>query len=127
MMVLKCNRCGSTDLDKSNEANDEQAYCNGCNGLMDIDMECDLIEKAKSEEEYVSSLENLLIFMCQTYEEIEQVLFKLANEGNEALFKVPRIQGTVNTIPIAQLAKMTFVTPKYGFKTIKEEILKKQS
>ncbi len=44
MIILKCLRCGSTDLDKSNEANEEQVYCNGCKGLLDIDFECDLVE-----------------------------------------------------------------------------------
>lgn len=77
-------------------------------------------------EEYIQSLENLIIFMCQTYEDQEQVLFKLAKEGNDALFKVPRIQCTANTIPIAQLAKVKFEQPKYGFKDVKEEILRKR-
>ncbi len=71
-------------------------------------------------------LENLLIFMCQTYEETEQVLLKLSKEGNEALFKVPRIQGIANTIPIAQIAKIKFEQPKHGFKNVKEEILRKR-
>lgn len=78
------------------------------------------------QDKYIESLENLLIFMCQTHEECENVLFELSKEGNEALFKVPRIQGTSNTIPIAQLAKIEFKQPAYGFKDIKNEILKKR-
>lgn len=78
-------------------------------------------------EEYIHSLENLLIFMCATYEETEQVLYKLSKSGNNALFEVPRIQGTPNIIPIAQLAKIKFEQPKHGFKDIKNEILRKRS
>lgn len=79
------------------------------------------------QEEYIHSLENLIIFMCKTYEETEQVLLKLAEGGNNALFEVPRIQGISNIIPIAQLAKIKFEQPKYGFKDVKIEILKKRN
>ena len=77
-------------------------------------------------EEYIHSLENLLIFMCQTYEETEHVLLKLSEGGNNALFEVPRIQGTSNIIPISQLSKIKFEQPKYGFKDVKNEILRKR-
>lgn len=80
----------------------------------------------EDKEEYTNSLENLLIFMCQTYEDEEKALFALAKQGNNALFEVPRIQGTRNTIPISQIAKLKFDTPKYGFKEIKQIILKKR-
>ena len=53
------------------------------------------------EENYVKSLENLLIFMCKTYSSIEETLLKLAEEDNEALFKVPLIQGNINFINIS--------------------------
>ena len=80
-----------------------------------------------NKEEYINSLENLLIFMCATYEDTEKVLLKLAEGGNNALFEVPRIQGTPNIIPIAQLAKIKFEQPKYGFKDVENEILRKRS
>lgn len=78
------------------------------------------------QDKYIESLENLLIFMCKTYVDSEKVLFELAKDGNNALFEVPRIQGTVNTIQIAQLAEIEFQHPEYGFKDIKNEILKKR-
>lgn len=76
--------------------------------------------------EYIDSLENLLIFMCQTYEENEKALLLLAKQGNQAFFNVPRIQGTVNTVSIARIAEAEFKTPKYGFNDVKKEILQKR-
>lgn len=78
-------------------------------------------------DKYIHSLENLLIFMCQTYEEQEKVLFSLARQGNDALHKVPRIQGTPNIISISQLADMEFQNPEFGFMEIRNEIDKKRS
>lgn len=76
--------------------------------------------------EYINSLENLLIFMCQTYTENEKALLLLAKQGNEAFFNVPRIQGTVNTISIARIAEVEFQKPKHGFNDVKKEILQKR-
>lgn len=80
-----------------------------------------------SKDEYIQSLENLLIFMCQTYEEQENDLFALAKQGNDAILKVARIQGTANLIPIAQMAKFKFERPKHGFEEVKEEIQNKRN
>lgn len=77
-------------------------------------------------EDYIESLEDVIIFFCQTYEEQEEVLFDLAKEGNEVLFKVPRIQGLINTIAIKQLSEITFETPKMGLPEIKDQIIKRK-
>lgn len=78
-------------------------------------------------DEYIKSLENLLIFMCKTYDGIEDELTKLSQEGNTALFKVPLVQGTVNKINIHHLGKMECKKHLYSFKEIKNEILRKES
>lgn len=75
------------------------------------------------EREYIESLENLLIFMCQTYEETQQSLRELyKEEKNEALFKIPTIQGTGNSIGIMRLAQTEFIHPKHGFVEIEKEL-----
>lgn len=76
------------------------------------------------EKEYIKSLENLLIFMCQTHEETWEVLHRLAKEEGitKPILEVPTIQGLGNLIPIAQLAKIEFETPKYGFRQVIEKI-----
>lgn len=77
-------------------------------------------------DEYVKSLENLLIFMCKSYDEIETELVKLAEKDNETLFKVPLIQGTFHKVNIHQLGQIKFESPLYNFKDIKNEILRKK-
>lgn len=71
-------------------------------------------------DDYVGSLEELLIFMCQTYEEMQDSLLELAKEGNEAFTKVPMIQGYSNTMGISQIAKLKFRTPKIGLAEVFE-------
>lgn len=78
-------------------------------------------------DEYIKSLENLLIFMCKTYDGIEDELMKLSKEGNDALFKVPLIQGTINKINVHQLGKMDYKKSLYSFKDIKNEIIRKEN
>ncbi|MDU2121927.1 MAG: hypothetical protein E7E64_05270 [Clostridium celatum] len=77
-------------------------------------------------DEYIKSLENLLIFMCKTYDDIEMELVKLAQKDNDALFKVPLVQGTNHKINIHQLGRIEFQEPLYNFKDIKNEILRKR-
>lgn len=76
--------------------------------------------------DYIQSLENILVFMCQSYEEQEKVLFELAKEGNDALHKTPRIQGMANTISIAQIADVEFEKPPMNFMEIKDEIIRRR-
>lgn len=64
---------------------------------------------------YVESLEELLIFMCQTYEDIQNSLLDLSKEGNNAFIKVPMIQGLSNTITVSRISKLKFRTPKHSF------------
>lgn len=78
-------------------------------------------------DEYINSLENLLIFMCQTHENQQKTLLALAKNGNNAYFEIPQIQGTGNLIPIAQIATIDFNHPTYGFNEVKNEILRKRS
>lgn len=71
------------------------------------------------EEEYVKSLENVLIFMCKTYDEIEKELVKLVEkENNKAFFKVPRVQGINHVVNISKIGKLKFEQPLYNFKDI---------
>lgn len=78
-------------------------------------------------DKYIESLESLLVFMCQTHEEWHEELRKLAaEEGNQAFFKMPMIQGTSNRIGISQLSKVEFKTPEYGFYEVFQEMKKKQ-
>lgn len=79
------------------------------------------------QDKYIHSLENLLIFMCQTYETQESTLRSLARQGNNAFYKVPMIQGGSNIESISQLANMNFQHPELGFREIKDEIAKKRS
>lgn len=80
------------------------------------------------EKDYIESLENLLIFMCQTYEETEKVLLKLAREeNNNAFMSVPKIQGSTNTIGIKRLSDLSFKHPRYGFNEIEKEIKRRRS
>ncbi|WP_338894880.1 hypothetical protein [Clostridium perfringens] len=72
-------------------------------------------------EEYIKSLESLMIFMCKTYDGIEDCLVKLLKEkNNEAFFEIPRIQGTNHIINISKIGKLNFEEPNYGFKDILE-------
>lgn len=74
-------------------------------------------------DEYVESLENLLIFMCQTYEDMQKSLMDLyKEEQNEAAFKTPMIQGTGNIIGISKIADLKFNQPSLGFHAIFEKI-----
>lgn len=80
------------------------------------------------EKDYIESLENLLIFMCQTYEETERELLKLAKEEeNDAFMKMPKIQGTRNSIGISRIAYQGFQHPKYGFQEVAKEIQRRRS
>ncbi|MDK0621678.1 hypothetical protein QTH47_12700 [Clostridium perfringens] len=74
-------------------------------------------------EEYIKSLENLLIFMCNSYDKIDNSLVELAEkEHNYACFEVPRIQGLYHVINISKIGKLEFEEPTYGFKEVLEII-----
>lgn len=75
-----------------------------------------------NKDEYIHSLENLLIFMCRTYEERTDILLELGKRGNDAFMHVPTIQGTVNVIAISQLADMEFQEPKHGFQDVQRKL-----
>lgn len=75
------------------------------------------------DKEYIQSLENLLIFMCQTYEEQHEAVLVLAKEGNkEPLLKIPRIQGSHQLSGIRHLSQLEFVKPNHSFKDVVEKI-----
>ncbi|MBL4952199.1 hypothetical protein JK635_08250 [Neobacillus sp. YIM B02564] len=60
-----------------------------------------------TEKEYVQMLENLVVFLCQTYEKIHKTaLEECKKNGNEFAFKMPTIQGTPNVIAINRIAKL---------------------
>ena len=70
-------------------------------------------------EEYIKSLENLLIFMCKTYDDIDNELLRLANEeNNRAFFEVPRVQGLYHVVNISKIGELEFEEPLYSFKDV---------
>jgi len=85
-------------------------------------------EQPLNQEEYIHSLENALIFMCQTYKENFDTLFKLMKEeGNEAFWKYSTIQGSPNVFAVEALSKLKFQQPVHGFPCIRKEIERKRS
>lgn len=82
-------------------------------------------EKAMSADvsEYVASLENLLIFMCQSHEDVFHTLTRLAaEEQNKAILSVPKVQGIKNGLSISKIAKMTFTPPPMDFAKVAERM-----
>lgn len=80
-------------------------------------------EETFNKEEYIKSLENLLIFMCNSYDKIDNSLVELAEkEHNYTWFEVPRIQGLYHVIQISKIGKLKFEEPNYGFKEVLEII-----
>lgn len=75
------------------------------------------------DKEYVQSLENLLVFMCQTYEEQQGVVRELAKEGNkEPLMRIPKIQGYFQLSAIRELSEMDFNVPQHSFKDVVDKM-----
>lgn len=80
-------------------------------------------EETFDKEEYIKSLENLLIFMCNSYDKIDNSLVKLVEkEHNYTCFEVPRIQGLYHVINISKMGELEFEEPNYGFKEVLEII-----
>lgn len=91
-------------------------------GEMDI-MNKTILKDNLNKEEYIESLENLLIFMCKTYDDIDNTLVNLAEkEHNYTCFEVPRIQGLYHVINITKIGNLEFKEPSYGFKEVLEII-----
>lgn len=83
-------------------------------------------EPEPDKDEYIESLENLLIYMCSHERETVAILRRLAREdGNPALTKIPMVQGLSNTAGIGQLSKMDFHSPTHGFLEIAEQLKRK--
>lgn len=79
------------------------------------------------QEDYIKSLENLLIFICGTHTEWERILLELAKEkGNDAFFQLPVIQGTSNSVGISLISKLPFTQPNHGFADVYYEMQKRQ-
>lgn len=81
-----------------------------------------------NQEEYVHSLENALIFMCQTYQVNHDALLNLLrNKGNEAYWEFATIQGSPNVFAVDSLSKLPFEQPKHGFGQILKEVERKRN
>ncbi len=81
----------------------------------------------EEQEMYVESLENLLIYMCDSYTVVLDKLLELGHtEGNKAYMQVPTIQGSINRTPIRQLGKLEFNLPQHGFKDVYSKISDKR-
>lgn len=79
------------------------------------------------QEEYIHSLENALIFMCQTYQENHDALLQLLRkDGNEAFWQFATIQGSPNVFAVDSLSKLSFQKPAHGFQQILKEIQRKR-
>lgn len=70
-------------------------------------------------EKYIGELEKLLIFMCNSYEEMQTIVFK---KQPELRVEVPMIQGFELNIAISKLAKMEIVDPVISMKTMVKKI-----
>lgn len=67
------------------------------------------------DKEYIETLENTIIFLCQTYEECAKEFMYNADTCD----RFPTIQGTGNIVAIAQIAEFPLnKQPKYGFRDI---------
>jgi len=73
----------------------------------------------ESNKEYIQSLENLLIFMCATYYEIEKVLLK---NKSDLLLKFPKIQGSSINFKLQDIGKLDFEQPKMELKEVYKQI-----
>lgn len=87
----------------------------------------DAVEPEIDKNEYINSLENLLVYMCKHQKDCDMVLRVLAQkDGHPALSKVPMIQGFDNTTGISQLGEMSFHTPVHGFLDVAEQLRRKR-
>lgn len=81
----------------------------------------------KEKDEYIECLENLLIFMCQIYDETQKILLDLATtERNDAYMKVPIIQGIMAPSMIHQIGELDFKQPKNGFLQARDIMVNKR-
>jgi len=60
-----------------------------------------------TEQEYIKSLESLLIFMCKSNEDIWESLMDLGKQGNDTWTQIPMIQGNLNFV-VGRLARLDF-------------------
>lgn len=84
------------------------------------------VEPEFDKDDYIDSLENLLVFLCKHQADCNTVLRTLAkNDGNPALSKMPMIQGMSNNAGIGQLSKTAFLPPKHGFLDVADQLRRK--
>lgn len=72
---------------------------------------------------YIEDLENALIFMVSSYEEMEDVVY--TKQPNLRVV-VPKIQGFGNNMALAKIAKLEFKQPSKSFSEIYEKIKSKR-
>lgn len=84
------------------------------------------VEPEFDKDDYINSLENLLVYMCKHQKDCDMVLRTLAQkDDNQALYKMPMIQGMENSAGIGQLADMPFQAPSHGFLDVAEQLRRK--
>lgn len=79
-------------------------------------------------EEYVSSLENLLIFMCQVYQKNHDRLFEMmVTKENDAYMNLSTVQGSYHRFAVKDISKLEFSEPVYGFRKVYEGMAAKRN
>lgn len=76
-------------------------------------------------EKYIQSLENLLIFMCDTHEAQYKALHAEMKKLGR-LLDIPQIQGTSNRVGIAHIGELDFIKPEYGFQEVCEMLKRRR-
>ncbi|MBU7316030.1 hypothetical protein [Paenibacillus oleatilyticus] len=85
------------------------------------------MEVETNKDDYVESLENLLIFMCQVYQKNHEKFFNMMfNKENDAYMKLSTVQGSHHRFAIKDLSELNFSEPVYGFRKVFEEIIAKR-
>ncbi|GMX64533.1 hypothetical protein Elgi_38020 [Paenibacillus elgii] len=80
-----------------------------------------------NKDDYVQSLENLLIFMCQVYQKNHDTFFNMMlNKENNAYKKLSTVQGSYHRFAVKDLSELDFSEPVYGFRKVFEEIILKR-
>jgi hypothetical protein len=81
-----------------------------------------------NQEEYINSLENLLIFMCQVYQKNHDRFFEMmVTKENDAYLRLSTVQGSYHRFAVKDISKLEFSEPILGFRNVFEEITAKRN
>lgn len=128
LKYVKCTECNKKHICEEIKKYKDETYqpVNNYNYFKNYGCYIKKEVEQMDEKEYIESLENLLIFMCKTYDGITDNLLELFQKGNDAYLKIPTIQGTRNIVSVYRLGTLDIKDIKYGFKDVLKEILNKR-